>query len=63
MQDMMRSAVTDYLLNLKISDLTTVAIDYLGWDRNDVTEAVALQWVEGLSDTDVISIYTEMKGA
>ena len=59
----MRSAVTDYLLNLKVNDLITVAVDYLGWDRDDVTEEVAFQWVEGLSDTEVKSIHTKMEGA
>ena len=59
----MRSAVTDYLLNLKVNDLITVAVDYLGWDRADVTEEVAFQWAEGLSDTEVTSIHTKMEGA
>ena len=59
----MRSAVTDYLLNLKVNDLITVAVDYLGWDRDDVTEEVAFQWVEGLSDAEVKSIHTKMEGA
>ena len=59
----MRSAVTDYLLNLKVNDLITVAVDYLEWNRDDVTEEVAFQWVEGLSDTEVTSIHTKMEGA
>ena len=54
----MRSAVTDYLLNLKMYDLITIAVDYLGW-----TEEVALQWVDFLSDTEVSSIHNEMEGA
>ena len=59
----MRSAVTDYLLNLKMYDLITIAVDYLGWNRDDVTEEVALQWVDFLSDTEVSSIHNEMEGA
>ena len=59
----MRSAVNDYLLNLKMNDLITVAVDYLGWDRDDVTESVALQWVDSLSDAEVTSIHTKMEGA
>ena len=59
----MRSAVTDYLLNLKMYDLITIAVDYLGWNRDDVTEEVALQWVDFLSDTEVSSIHKEMEGA
>ncbi len=59
----MRSAVTDYLLNLKPYELVDIAVDYLGWDRDDVTVEVAWQWVAGLSEPEVISIHAEMEGA
>ncbi len=59
----MRSAVTDYLLNLKPYELVDIAVDYLGWDRDDVTVEVAWQWVAGLSDVEVAIIYNEMEGA
>ena len=59
----MRSAVTDYLLNLEEDELINIAADYLGYDYSDVDADIATQWVEGLSDAEVTSIHTEMKGA
>ena len=59
----MRSAVTDYLLNLEEDELINVAANYLGYDYSDVDADVATQWVEGLSDAEVTSIHTEMEGA
>ena len=59
----MRSAVTDYLLNLEEDELINIAADYLGHDYSDVDADIATQWVEGLSDAEVTSIHTEMKGA
>ena len=59
----MRSAVTDYLLNLKPYELVDIAVDYLGWDRDDVTVEVAWQWIDFLSDAEVASIHAEMEGA
>jgi hypothetical protein len=59
----MRSAVTDYLLNLEEDELINIAADYLGYDYSDVDADVATQWVEGLSDAEVTSIHTEMEGA
>ena len=59
----MRSAVTDYLLNLEEDELINIAANYLGYDYSDVDADVATQWVEGLSDAEVTSIHTEMEGA
>lgn len=57
----MRSAVTDYLLNLKPYELVDIAVEYLGWDRDDVTIEVAWQWVDCLSDPEVASIHANME--
>ena len=59
----MRSAVTDYLLNLEEDELINIAANYLGYDYSDVDADVATQWVEGLSDAEVTSIHTELEGA
>ena len=58
----MRSAVTDYLLNLTENDLIEIAADFLGWEPDDINFDTALQWVDGLSDDEVETIWTEMEG-
>ena len=59
----MRSTVTDYLLNLEASDLVKIAADFLGWEPVDINYDTALQWVDGLSDYEVETVWSEMESA
>ena len=59
----MKNAVTDYLLNLTENDLVEIAADFLGWEPDDINFDTALQWVDGLADDKVETIWSEMKGA
>ena len=56
----MRSAVTDYLLSLSEKDLCWVAFDFL--EEPVIDYDVALQWVDGLSDHEVKTIWSDMEG-
>ena len=58
----MRSAVTDYLLSLTSDDLVEIAADFLGWDHDDINLDTAIQWVDGLADDEVKTIWSEMEG-
>ena len=58
----MRSAVTNYLLNLTSGDLANIAADFLGQEHDDVNLDTAIQWVDGLSDDEVKEIWAEMVG-
>ena len=58
----MKNAVTDYLLNLTDDDLIKIAADFLGWDHWLIDFDTALQWVDGLADDEVKTIWAEMEG-
>ena len=58
----MKNAVTDYLLNLKENDLIEIAADFLGWEPDDINFDTAQQWVDGLADDEVETIWAEMEG-
>ena len=56
-----RNAVTDYLLNLEAADLVKIAADFLGWVPDDINYDTALEWVDGLSNDEVETIWKEME--
>ena len=56
----MKSAVTDYLLGLTEKGLMDIAADFLGWERNEINYDLALQWCEGISDSEVDDVWDEM---
>ena len=58
----MKSAVIDYLMNLEEDELIGTAAAFLGYDYSEVDYDVALQWVDGLSDTEIAKINTQMGG-
>ena len=63
----MRSTVTDYLLNLEENDLVKIAAEFMGWEPDDIDPPffynTALEWVDGLSDDEVKTIWAEMETA
>ena len=59
----MKSAVTDYLLNLTEDDLIKIASDFLGWEPGDINYDFALRWVDGLSEFEVKTIWAQMECA
>ena len=59
----MKNAVTDYLLSLTSGDLIEIAADFLGWEPDDINLDTAIQWVDGLADDEVETIWAEMEGA
>ena len=59
----MKSAVTDYLLNLAEDNLIKIASDFLGWEPGDINYDFALRWVDGLSEFEVKTIWAEMEAA
>ena len=53
----------DYLLNLEEDDLIEIAADFLGWEPGDINYDFALRWVDGLSEFEVKTIWSQMEDA